>query len=59
MTMGAPGFFAPRIISPFAYPSGAIEATSFYDTTRLKSTLERLVDFDRINSGTVRLSMGP
>ena len=58
MTMGAPGFFAPRIISPFAYPSGAIEATSFYDTTRLKSTLERLVDFDRINSGTVRLSMG-
>lgn len=52
MTVGAPGFFAPRPASPFAYPSGAIEATSFYDTTKLKGTLERLVDFDRINSET-------
>ena len=34
--VGAPGFFAPRPASPFAYPSGAIEATSFYDTTNLK-----------------------
>lgn len=58
MTIGAPGFFAPRLLPAFTYPSGAIEATSFYDTSRLKSTLERLVDFDRINSGAVRLSMG-
>ena len=58
MTIGAPGFFTPRLPSSFAYPSGAIGATSFYDTARLKSTLERLVDFDRINSGTVRLSVG-
>ena len=58
MTVGAPGFFAPRLLSPFAYPTGAIGATSFYDTARLKSTLERLVDFDRINSGTLRLSVG-
>jgi len=56
--VGAPGFFAPRPASPFAYPSGAIEATSFYDTANLKTTLERLVDFDRINSGNVRLSVG-
>ena len=27
-----------------------IEATSFYDTAKLKSTLESLVDFDRINA---------
>ena len=58
MTMGAPGFFSPRPGSPFAYPSGALEATSFYDTAALKATLERLVDFDRINSGDLRLSMG-
>ena len=58
MAVGAPGFFAPRAASPFAYPSGAIEATSFYDTAKLKSTLERLVDFDRVNSKHVRLSIG-
>lgn len=57
-TFGAPGFFAPRPASPFAYPTGAVEATSFYDTANLKGTLERLVDFDRINSGNVRLSVG-
>ena len=58
MAAGAPGFFAPRPISPFASPGGAMEATSFYDIAGLKSTLERLVDFDRINSATVRLSVG-
>ena len=58
MTGGARGFFSPRPGSPFAYPSGAVEATSFYDTAGLKRTLERLVDFDRINSAAVRLSMG-
>jgi NTE family protein len=58
MTHGAPGFFAPRSLPPWAYPTGAVEATSFYDTAILKSTLERLVDFDRVNSGGVRLSVG-
>jgi NTE family protein len=58
VTTGAPGFFKPRPIFPFAYPGGSIEATSLYDIASLKSTLERLVDFDRINSGTVRLSVG-
>jgi NTE family protein len=35
-----------------------MHATSFYDTGDLKHTLERLVDFDRINAGTTRLSIG-
>jgi NTE family protein len=35
-----------------------MEAVSFYDTTTLRATLERLVDFDRINSGKMRLSVG-
>jgi NTE family protein len=39
-----------------SYPSPA--STSFYDTTPLKATPERLVDFDRINSDGVRLSIG-
>jgi NTE family protein len=39
-------------------PAGTIEATSFYDTHELKRTLERLLDFDRLNSGATRLSVG-
>ena len=33
-------------------------ATSFYDTSPLNQTLERLVDFNRLNSGEVRVSVG-
>ena len=33
-------------------------ALSIYDTTPLKATLEELVDFDLINDGQVRLSLG-
>jgi NTE family protein len=55
---GATGFFAPRSPWPWLHPTGSIEATSFYDTARLKSTLESLVDFDRINAGAVRFSVG-
>ena len=35
-----------------------MEATSYYDIGALKRTLERLVDFDRINGDETRLSMG-
>jgi NTE family protein len=55
---GAPNFFALRYPPASFNPDGAPEATSFYETKRLKSTLERLVDFDRINSGETRLSVG-
>ena len=55
---GAPGFFSPRMSHPLLQPDGMAEATSFYDTSALKATLERLVDFDRINSGEMRFSVG-
>jgi NTE family protein len=55
---GAAGFFALRQPAPWLHPKGALEATSFYETTLLKATLERLVDFDRINSGEMRFSVG-
>ncbi len=55
---GAPGFFKPRPLAPFLHSPGMIEALSFYDVTPLRATLERLVDFDRINSGEIRLSVG-
>lgn len=58
--LGVPGFYAPRIPSVFFQPHGTIEATSFYDTTPLKATLERVVDFDLVNSEKhdIRLSLG-
>jgi NTE family protein len=40
------------------HPSGTAEATSFYDTSHLRATLERLVDFDRLNAGGIRFSIG-
>jgi NTE family protein len=51
---GASGFFTARPLSPWLQPSGTLEATSFYDTRELKRTLERLVDFDRLNAGLSR-----
>jgi NTE family protein len=55
---GAPAFYSPRMGHPLLQPDGTPEATSFYDTSALKATLERLVDFDRINSGEMRFSVG-
>jgi NTE family protein len=55
---GAANFFQLRQPAGWLQPNGALEATSFYETKRLKSTLERLVDFDRINDGRTRFSVG-
>ena len=55
---GAPGFFQPRVPPPFLYPNGAPEALSYYDVAPLRGTLERLVDFDVINAGAMRFSVG-
>jgi NTE family protein len=53
---GQPGFFAPR--GPQDYFSSG-KLVSFYDTGALRRTLERLVDFDRINDRrNTRLSVG-
>ena len=58
MLWGVPGFFSPRFPPAPLQPRGSLEAISYYDTAPLKRTLERLVDFDRINSGAMRLSVG-
>jgi NTE family protein len=55
---GATGFFSARPILPWLQPGGTTAATSFYDTGHLKQTLERLVDFDRLNAGMTRFSAG-
>ena len=55
---GAPDFFQPRFPPPYMNPPGSVEATSYYDVSPLRATLERLVDFDRINAGQTRLTVG-
>lgn len=55
---GARGFFTPRIPPAPLWPKGTPEALSYYDTAPLYRTLERLVDFDRINDLKCRLSVG-
>ena len=57
-TFGVPGFFTPRVPPAPLWPAGSPEAQSYYDTAPLKRTLERLVDFDRINDLKCRLSVG-
>jgi len=54
---GVPGFFEPRR-TPSLLLGGAAPVLSYYDTSPLKSTLERLVDFDRINHDGTRFSVG-
>lgn len=58
LVAGQPGFFKPRFIPPVLQPHGAPGALSVYDTSPLRTTLETLVDFDRINAGKIRLSLG-
>ena len=55
---GAPGFFKPRVPPPYFYPNGTLEALSYFDVGPLKATLDRLVDFDLINAGVMRFSVG-
>ena len=57
-TFGVPGFFTPRIPPAPLWPQGTPQSQSYYDTAPLRATLERLVDFDRINALETRLSVG-
>jgi NTE family protein len=56
LVFGQPGFFTPRTLQ---YWFSSDKFVSYYDTSALKKTLERLVDFDRVNNaGDMRLSVG-
>ena len=58
MLFGVPGFYAPRVPPAPFQPRGTLAAISYYDTAPLQATLERLIDFKRLNDGPVRLSVG-
>ncbi len=55
---GQQGFFAPRLPPPWLVPSSTAATTSLYDPAALRATLERLVDFERLNTGEIRYSVG-
>jgi NTE family protein len=54
---GIPGFFRP-VLNPALLLGGAAPLLAYYDTAPLRETLEKLVDFDRINHREMRLSVG-
>jgi NTE family protein len=55
---GAPNFFTPRTFPPWMWRAESAGSVSYYDVAPLKNTLERLVDFDCINSNRMRFSVG-
>ncbi|MEM1385997.1 MAG: patatin-like phospholipase family protein [Pseudomonadota bacterium] len=59
LTFGLPGFFRPNLstmLNPFA--TRGAETAGFYSTEPLRETLSSLIDFDRINRGVTRLTVG-
>ncbi len=58
LLFGAPNFFVPRWPSPLLVPPRSVDTLSFYDVSPVRATLHRLVDFDLLNSGQTRLSVG-
>ena len=58
LAAGVPGFFKPRLVSPMFAAPGTPGAMSFYDTAPLKDLLDALVDWDLLNHGPIRLSVG-
>lgn len=57
MVNGVPDFFTPRPVPPLNSPAETPDLVSYYDPSPLKATLARLVDFDLINSQSMRLSV--
>jgi len=58
LTIGQRNFFTPRLINPLFLPDGPPTTLSFYDTAPVLKTLGDHADFDRINAGETRLTLG-
>jgi NTE family protein len=59
VAQGIPGFFTPNPLAQAgeSFPLGA-ERAGYYSTAPLEGTLTRLVNFDLINRGRMRLTVG-
>lgn len=55
---GLDGFFKPRLIPPHVYTEDTPDRLSYYDTSELRNTLEKVIDFDRINDKKITLCLG-
>lgn len=55
---GVPGFFHPRLVPPMFAPPRSEGALSFYDSAPLSATLDAHVDWELLNTGPTRLSVG-
>jgi NTE family protein len=58
LLFGTPNFFSPRWPPPLPFPSTDPAHMSYYDVTPVRSTLGQHVDFDILNNGETRLSVG-
>ncbi|WNC93555.1 patatin-like phospholipase family protein [Paraburkholderia sp. FT54] len=59
LTEGQTGFFSPRVPLPMAgFGKQNPNVVSYYDTAALRETLLKFADFDRINDGDIRVSVG-
>lgn len=55
-TMGQPGLFAPNLPYFHRWDDVGGERAAIYDSTPMRDTFVRLVDFDRLNSATPRFT---
>lgn len=58
MMEGQQGFFKPRVSTPMPFVSYNPSQLSYYTIDNLRNTLNEFVDFDRINSGEIHVSVG-
>lgn len=59
VSQGIPGFFKPNWLTMFGpHVRVGIEHAAYYSTAPLRPTLERLLDFDYLQGGATRLTVG-
>jgi NTE family protein len=58
MLEGQKGFFTPRFPLPLSFVKTTPDQISYYDISKLKETLLKFADFDLINNGKIRVSLG-
>ncbi|MCX8514280.1 MAG: patatin-like phospholipase family protein [Burkholderiales bacterium] len=55
---GVKGFYQPRMINPALLSHATPDQLSYYDTTPLRATLEKVIDFKYLNQKHMQLCLG-